>query len=30
MLKEYNIPEVYKLPLTILKKSKIDYVLFKQ
>ena len=30
MLKEYNIPEVYKFPLTILKKSKIDYVLFKQ
>jgi len=30
MLKEYKIPEEYKLPLTILKKSKIDYVLFKQ
>ena len=30
MLKEYNIPEVYKIPLTILKKSKIDYILFKQ
>ena len=30
MLKEYKIPEVYKIPLTILKKSKIDYVLFKQ
>jgi len=30
MLKEYKIPEVYKLPLKILKNSKIDYVLFKQ
>ena len=30
MLKEYKIPEVYKIPLKILKKSKIDYVLFKQ
>jgi len=30
MLKEYQIPKIYKLPLTILKNSKIDYVLFKQ
>ena len=30
MLKEYNIPEIYKHPLRIFKKSKIDYVLFKQ
>ena len=30
MLEEYKIPEVYKLPLTILKNAKIKYLLFKQ
>jgi thymidylate kinase len=30
MLKEYKIPEIYKLPLRIFKKSKINYILFKQ
>ncbi len=30
MLVEYKIPEIYKLPLTLFNKSKIDYNLFKQ
>lgn len=30
MLEEYKIPEAYKIPLTLFKKSKINYTLFKQ